>query len=63
VRGMRPEQVEYSGPAAALREVWIAVRANLRSVLETTSLADLASGELPDEVNRLAADPAAWEPH
>jgi Rrf2 family protein len=63
VRGMRPEQVEYSGPAAALREVWIAVRANLRSVLETTSLADLASGELPDEVNRIAADPAAWESH
>jgi Rrf2 family protein len=63
VRGMRPEQVEYSGPAAALREVWIAVRANLRSVLETTSLADLASGELPDEVTRIAADPAAWEPH
>src|SRR5438128_12508572 len=32
VRGMRPEQVEYAGAAKALREVWIAMRANLRSV-------------------------------
>jgi len=63
VRGMRPEQVEYAGPASALREVWIAMRANLRSVLEATTLADLASGELPDDVTRIAADPAAWESH
>jgi Rrf2 family protein len=63
VRGMRPEQVEYPGPASALREVWIAMRANLRSVLEATTLADLASGHLPDDVTRIAADPAAWESH
>jgi Rrf2 family protein len=63
VRGMRPEQVEYPGPASALREVWIAMRANLRSVLEATTLADLASGQLPDDVTRIAADPAAWESH
>jgi DNA-binding IscR family transcriptional regulator len=60
---MRPEQVEYLGPASALREVWIAMRANLRSVLEATTLADLASGQLPDDVTRIAADPAAWESH
>src|SRR3954467_4578543 len=46
VRGMRPEQVEYAGPAESLREVWIAVRANLRSVLETVTVADLAAGRL-----------------
>jgi Rrf2 family protein len=63
VRGMRPEQVEYPGPASALREVWIAMRANLRSVLEATTLADLASGQLPDDVTRIATDPAAWESH
>jgi Rrf2 family protein len=63
VRGMRPEQVEYVGPAAPLREVWIAVRGNLRSVLETVTLADLAAGRLPEEVSAIAADPAAWEPH
>jgi Rrf2 family protein len=63
VRGLRPEQVEYAGAAASLREVWIAVRASLRSVLETVTLADLAAGRLPDEVVAIAADPDAWLPH
>ena len=63
VRGLRPEQVEYAGPAASLREVWVAVRANLRSVLETVTVADLAAGRLPDEVMAIAADPDAWLPH
>src|SRR5919204_1743707 len=63
VRGVRPEQVEYDGAAESLREVWIAVRANLRSVLETVTVADLAAGRLPDEVVAIAADPDAWLPH
>jgi Rrf2 family protein len=63
VRGQRPEQVEYEGVAAPLRDVWIAVRANLRAVLEVVTLADLAAGRLPDEVASIAADPDAWLPH
>jgi Rrf2 family protein len=63
VRGLRPEQVEYGGAAQPLREVWIAVRANLRAVLETVTLADLARGRLPAEVARIANDPEAWLPH
>ena len=63
VRGERPEHVEYPGAAGPLREVWIAVRGNLRAVLETVTLADVASGQLPDKVSRIAADPDAWEPH
>jgi Rrf2 family protein len=63
VRGERPEQVEYPGVAEPLREVWIAVRGNLRAVLETVTLADIAAGRLPDEVSRIAADPDAWQPH
>jgi Rrf2 family protein len=63
VRGERPEQVEYAGAAEPLREVWIAVRGNLRAVLEATTLADVAGGRLPDEVGRIAADPDAWLPH
>ena len=63
VRGSRPEQVAYDGAAEPLREVWIAVRANLRAVLETVTLADLAAGRLPDEVAAIAADPDAWQPH
>ena len=60
VRGLRPEDVEYAGSAAALREVWIALRASLRTVLERVTLADLAAGRLPERVAALAADPDAW---
>jgi Rrf2 family protein len=63
VRGIRPEQVEYAGAARALRDIWIAVRASLRSVLEETTLADLADGRLPDAVGQLTSDPDAWLPH
>jgi Rrf2 family protein len=63
VRGVGPHEVEYSGPAGRLQEVWIAVRASLRSVLEETTLADLARGELPASVEALARDPDAWAPH
>jgi Rrf2 family protein len=63
VRGLGPEAVEYAGSAERLREVWIAVRANLRAVLEHVTLADLAHGELPSEIGALAADPDAWQPH
>jgi Rrf2 family protein len=47
-------QLSYEGPAESLREVWMAVRTSLRSVLEVVSLADLASGELPPRVRQLA---------
>ena len=63
VRGVGPEQVEYAGSAERLREVWIAVRANLRAVLEQVTIDDLARGELPASVDALARDPDAWLPH
>ena len=63
VRGMRPEDAEYEGAAEALRDVWVAMRAALRSVLERVTLADLAAGSLPASVRRLTADPDAWSPH
>ncbi len=63
VRGGRPETAEYVGAAAALRVVWIALRTNIRAVLESVTLADLAANELPDEVAALTADPEAWLSH
>ena len=63
VRGHRPETLSYDGSAKALAELWIAVRASLRAVLETTSVADLARGELPEPVRALTADPEAWSSH
>jgi Rrf2 family protein len=53
VRGVRPEDVGYTGSAAPLQDLWIALRANMRAVLETVTLADLARGELPADVRRL----------
>jgi Rrf2 family protein len=63
VRGESPEALGYSGSAAPLQNVWIAVRANLRAVLEEVTLADLVSGELPAEVMGLTEPAEAWEPH
>ncbi|HYH58371.1 MAG TPA: Rrf2 family transcriptional regulator [Thermoleophilaceae bacterium] len=59
VRGEPPEEVHYRGPAEALEHVWIAVRANLRAVVEQVTVADVASGSLPDEIVALAEDPDA----
>ena len=61
IGGTRPDALTYSGSAEALRDVWVAVRAALRSVLEETTLADVAAGELPPDVRSLIADPDAWQ--
>ena len=57
------ELAKESGAAAVLTDVWVAVRANLRAVLEKVTLADLAAGKLPLSVKRLTEDPDTWEPH
>jgi Rrf2 family protein len=63
VGGRRPDALEYGGSATALRDVWVAVRAGLREVLERTTLADVAAGELPAEVAALIEPEDAWHPH
>jgi Rrf2 family protein len=63
VQGVRPESLHYAGAAELLPEVWVALRANLRAVLERVTLADLASGALPASVTELAAEADAWQPH
>lgn len=60
VRGDRPENADYEGAAQHLRDVWIATRAALRGVLDHVTLADIASGQLPDAVTQQTQDPAAW---
>lgn len=62
VQSAPPESISYKGSASELQTVWIAVRASLRDVLESTSLADLVSGELPQKVKDLADSKDAWEP-
>jgi Rrf2 family protein len=55
VRSERPEELSYSGTAAALRDVWLALRVNIRAVLENVTLADIAAGELPEDLAAPAA--------
>ena len=60
VHGARPEQTTYPGPARELPRVWIAVRKNLRDVVEHVTLAELAEATLPSSITQLASDPEAW---
>jgi Rrf2 family protein len=60
VRGLPPEDVTYPGATRHLTEVWVAVRASLRAVLETTTVADVLAGTLPDPVRRLTERPDSW---
>jgi Rrf2 family protein len=63
VHESRPEELKYAGPSEALRDVWIAVRASLRSVLEHVTVADLASGKLPRSVTTWSREPDSWRSH
>ncbi|MGV0594532.1 Rrf2 family transcriptional regulator [Mycolicibacterium porcinum] len=54
VRDIGLGDLPYSGPTAALTDVWRALRASMRSVLEETTLADVAAGSLPGHVDKLA---------
>ena len=61
IAGDRPEDVAYSGAAVALRDVWIALRATMRTVLEGVTLADIAGGTLPGPLADLLKDEDVWK--
>ena len=61
VRGVAPEAVRYTGAAEPLRDVWIATRASIRTVLESTTIGDLLSGDLPVAVTSLLSSEGAYE--
>jgi Rrf2 family protein len=60
VRGERPECLSYDGPAARLQDVWVAVRASLRLVLERTTIEAVVEGRLPEAVTALSSDDRSW---
>ena len=60
VRGLSPDALDYDGSAAALRDVWVALRSAVRSVLEHVTLADVANGKLPAHITKLTREPDAW---
>jgi len=61
VRGQRPEEIQYVGSAEALQQVWIALRSNLRKVLEHVTVADVSNGRLPKDILALTRQDEAWE--
>lgn len=60
VRGEAPESLHYLGIAEPLQEVWIALRTNMREVLEGVTIADLARARLPRRIAALAHKPESW---
>lgn len=54
IRDVSLRDLTYTGPAAGLVEVWMAVRTSLRGVLEAVTLADLVAGRLPPNVTAMA---------
>jgi Rrf2 family protein len=60
VRGLRPHETAYTGPAEHLPDIWVAMRASLRAVLDETTLEQVLTGKLPEHVRRLARSPDAW---
>ncbi|MFF4037083.1 RrF2 family transcriptional regulator [Streptomyces sp. NPDC001816] len=60
VRGVRPPELAYTGPAESLLPLWIALRSNVREILEGVSLADVATAQLPADVSALTDAPGAW---
>jgi Rrf2 family protein len=60
IQDQAPEATEYLGSAERLSEVWIAVRASLRRVLENVTVADLRDGRIPSDVLDLTKDEGAW---
>lgn len=60
IHGNRPESVEYREPAAHLRDVWVAVRASLRAIMEHTTIADVVTGTLPEGVQDHTTEDRSW---
>ncbi len=61
VRGEPADELTYHGGAAALERVWLALRANIRQVLESVTLADVVAGDLPEPIGTLAGHPEVTE--
>jgi Rrf2 family protein len=63
VRGECPQDLNYTDSVQNLQLVWVAMRAALRSTLETVTLQDLVDGKIPDHMIALTETPGAWESH
>lgn len=60
VNGHRPEEVTYVDAAACLQDVWVALRAAVRGVLENTTVEQVVTSQLPPCVTSLSSDERSW---
>jgi Rrf2 family protein len=60
VRGERPENLAYTGAASELAEVWVVLRASMRSVLEHVTIQQIIDGDFGENLTSFSADPDAW---
>jgi Rrf2 family protein len=61
VRGEPADELQYADDLKPLQQVWIALRANIRDVLETVTLDDVASDQLPEPIREIANQPDVWQ--
>ncbi len=57
VRGERADELSYSGAAAPLKQVWVALRNNVRGILDSVTLADVIADRIPPGVEALGKKP------
>jgi len=62
VRGHGSEALDYKGGAKPLQAIWIALRANIRAVMDEVTLQDVVSDEIPASVRELSEPAEAWSP-
>ncbi len=61
VRGEPADELQYGDELKPLQQVWIALRANIREILETVTLAEVAGGDLPERIASIASQPDVWQ--
>lgn len=61
VRGQKPEDLHYEGSSENLVDIWIALRASMREVLEKTTIEQIRRGKFNALVKSLNAEPGAWK--
>lgn len=57
VRGERPDELDYRGSAAPLREVWVALRNNVWGIVDNVTLADVIADNIPTGVKEVGKKP------
>ena len=55
VRGLPPDEIHYAGVARQLSKLWLAATNNLEQLLNSVTLADVISGNWPQDILHLRA--------